>query len=83
MRHSQVEAAHPVAESDRLLTVEEFASRMRAPIWTVRYWIWKRKISSYRFGRTVFIPSSEIERLLSVGYRPAKIHDNTLPLDAK
>jgi len=55
----------------KLLTVAEAAEALRIKPATVRAWVLRRKINSYRVGRAVRIGAEEIERVLSNGLRPA------------
>jgi excisionase family DNA binding protein len=56
----------------RLLTVVEAASALRIRPCTLRMWLQRRKINSFRVGRAVRISTDEIERVLHDGLRPAK-----------
>jgi excisionase family DNA binding protein len=56
----------------KLLTVAEFAEALGMTQAGVRRWILERRISTIRLGRLCRIPSEEIDRLVSEGYRPAK-----------
>jgi excisionase family DNA binding protein len=58
-------AAHP-------RTVVEAARELGISPFTVRAWIQHRRIGFLRLGRSVRIPESEIQRLLRVGFVPAK-----------
>lgn len=55
----------------KLLTVAESAEALRIKPATIRAWLRRRKITSYRVGRSVRIASEEIERVLRNGLRPA------------
>jgi excisionase family DNA binding protein len=55
-----------------LMTVAEVAQALRVKPATIRAWVLRRKINSYRVGRAVRISAEEIERILSDGRRPAK-----------
>jgi excisionase family DNA binding protein len=57
--------------NSKLLTVAEAAEALRIKPATVRAWVLRRKISSYRVGRAVRIGAEEIERVLLNGLRPA------------
>ena len=61
--------------SNKLLTVAEVAEALRIKPATVRSWLLRGKINSYRVGRAVRIEEAEIERLLKEGRRPAKEKD--------
>jgi excisionase family DNA binding protein len=53
-------------------TVVEAAHELGISPFTVRAWIQRRRIGFVRLGRSVRIPESEIQRLLTVGFVPAK-----------
>jgi excisionase family DNA binding protein len=57
--------------SERYVTVGEFAKRLALAPVTVRSWCAQRRISSVRLGRARRIPESEIARVLAAGYTPA------------
>ena len=50
---------------------EETAEALRIKPATVRAWVLRRKINSYRVGRAVRIGAEEIEQVLRNGLRPA------------
>ena len=54
-----------------LLTIPEFANALRVKPSCVRRWISESKITSVHVGRLVRIPTSEVERIISIGTRPA------------
>jgi excisionase family DNA binding protein len=54
-----------------LLTIPEFASLLRIRPSCVRRWIHEERITTVRVGRLVRIPMSEVERVISLGTRPA------------
>jgi len=58
--------------NSKLLTVSETAEALRIKPATVRAWVLRRKISSFRVGRAVRVSAEEIDRLLHDGLRPAK-----------
>jgi excisionase family DNA binding protein len=58
--------------SFKLLTVMEAAEALRIKPATVRAWLLRRRISSYRVGRLVRISSEEIQKLLRDSQVPAK-----------
>ena len=58
--------------SMKLLKVEEVVERLNVKVSTVRSWILTIHIISHRVGRSVRIASTEIERILSNGLRPAR-----------
>ena len=55
-----------------LLRVDEFAASLGVTPACVRRWLLERKIVSTRIGRLVRIPSSEVQRLVDEGLRPAR-----------
>jgi excisionase family DNA binding protein len=55
----------------KLLTVHEAAEALRLRPSTIRMWILKRSINSFRVGRAVRISAEEIDRILRAGLRPA------------
>jgi excisionase family DNA binding protein len=59
-------------EFKELLTISEFADALRIRPSCVRRWLLESKITSIHVGRLVRIPSSEVERILRVGTRPAR-----------
>ena len=56
----------------QLLTVAEAAEALRIKPATVRAWVLRRKINSFRIGRSVRISVEEIDRVLRAGLRPAR-----------
>lgn len=46
-------------------TVAELASRLRVSQFTVRRWIWGRRLKAKMLGSRIRIPASEAERFLS------------------
>ena len=55
-----------------LLSVPEFASALNITVACARRWVLERKISTVKLGRLIRIPSSEVERLIDAGLRPAR-----------
>jgi excisionase family DNA binding protein len=55
-----------------LLQVGEFAASLRVTPACVRRWIRESKITVVKLGRLVRIPASEIDRIVSLGTRPAR-----------
>jgi excisionase family DNA binding protein len=55
----------------KLFTVAETAEALRIKPATVRAWLLRRKISSFRVGRAVRVSAEEIDRVLHDGLRPA------------
>lgn len=56
----------------QLLNVREFAKALGVTPSCVRRWVLERKIESVRIGRLVKLRSSEIDRLIASGVRPAR-----------
>ena len=57
----------------KLLTVREVAERLALKEATIRAWLLVRRIASVRVGgRAVRIPYSEVERIVSEGFVPAR-----------
>ena len=56
----------------KLYTVQETAEALRIRPSTVRAWVLRRKINTFRVGRAVRISADEIKRVLEDGLRPAK-----------
>jgi excisionase family DNA binding protein len=56
----------------RLLRVPEFAESLNVHVSTVRGWILKRRITTVRVGRSVRVPASEVERMITAGTVPAR-----------
>ena len=58
---------------DRMLLVDEAADKLGLSAMTIYKWIGQRRIGFVRLGvRTVRIPLSEVNRLLSDGFRAAR-----------
>jgi excisionase family DNA binding protein len=55
-----------------LLRVGEFAASLRITPACVRRWIRESKVTVVKLGRLVRIPSTEVERIISIGTRPAR-----------
>jgi excisionase family DNA binding protein len=55
-----------------LLSVPQFAQALGAKPSCIRRWILMRKITVVKIGRLVRIPSSEVQRLIDSGIRPAR-----------
>lgn len=58
-------------KGEKLLKVSEAAQRLSLSSWTVRGWIYRRKIDVVRLGAAVRIPEETVERLIQEGFRPA------------
>ncbi len=56
----------------KLLTIVEASEALRIKRSTLRAWILRRKVASFRVGRSVRISAEEVERVLSEGLRPAR-----------
>jgi excisionase family DNA binding protein len=55
-----------------LLNVNQAAEKLGITTACIRRWILERKISTVKIGRLVRIPGTELERLISSGFRPAR-----------
>jgi excisionase family DNA binding protein len=66
-------------EPTPLLSVTEFAARLRVTPACVRRWLFESKIAKIKLGRVVRIPASEADRLISEGLCPARIA-NRMPV---
>ena len=62
----------PAANEVGLLRVTRAAEELGVSIHTVRAWIAQRRIGHVRLGRAIRVPRSEVERLLEIGFVPAK-----------
>jgi excisionase family DNA binding protein len=51
----------------QLLGVAQFALRVSASPWTIRYHVAKGHLKSTRIGKRVLIPDSEIDRIAAEG----------------
>ena len=58
-------------KGEKLLKVSEAAQRLSLSPWTLRGWIFRRKIDAVRLGSAVRIPEETIQRLIQEGFRPA------------
>jgi excisionase family DNA binding protein len=65
-------------ESTPLLSITEFAARLRVTSACVRRWLFERKIAQVKLGRLVRIPAAEVDRLISEGLRPRR-SDQAVP----
>ena len=54
----------------KLLTLAETADALRIKPATVRAWVLRRKINSYRVGRAVRIGADAVDQVLRNGLRP-------------
>lgn len=57
---------------EKLFTIPEFAERLRKKQSGVRRWVLERRIAVIKVGRNVRIPESELRRIVSEGFRPAR-----------
>lgn len=57
-----------------LLTINEAAARLNLSPWTVRRWIYGKRLDSVKLGRAIRVPLSAVER---------KIKDGTTLADAR
>ena len=55
-----------------LLSIPQVAERLGITEAAVRRWVLLRKISVIKVGRLVRVPSTELDRLLADGLRPAR-----------
>jgi excisionase family DNA binding protein len=62
-----------MASEVTLLSVPQFADALGITPACVRRWVLERKITTVKLGRLIRIPSSEVERLVTSGLRPARI----------
>jgi excisionase family DNA binding protein len=51
--------------------VAEFADRLGVSVHTARHWAHSRKIASTKIGKLLFIPVSELDRLIQENMTPA------------
>ncbi len=58
------------SREDELLTVPQFAHAIGMSVSTIRAWIVRRHVAVVHLGRSVRIPSSEINRLFAAGFVP-------------
>jgi len=54
-----------------LLTVPEFAARLKVTVACVRRWLVEKRVATVKVGRLIRIPSIEADRIIDEGYRPA------------
>jgi excisionase family DNA binding protein len=59
-------------QTQRLLTVPEFAERIGVTSACVRRWVLERRVTSIKLGRCVRIQPEEALRLIEAGVRPAR-----------
>jgi excisionase family DNA binding protein len=56
----------------KLLSAPEFAAAIGVTVACTRRWLLERKIASVKLGRLIRIPSTEVDRLVEEGFRPAR-----------
>ena len=66
-------------ESTPLLSITEFAARLRVTSACVRRWLLEGKIAKVKLGRLVRIPAAEVDRLISEGLRPSRSDQRVPP----
>jgi excisionase family DNA binding protein len=59
-------------QTQKLLTVQEFAKELRVTAACIRRWILERRITTVKLGRLVRIPESEANRVIEAGLRRAQ-----------
>jgi excisionase family DNA binding protein len=57
---------------DRMLTVPEAAARLGLSVATIRAWISRRRLAHVHLGRAVRVPESQIAKIISDGFVPAR-----------
>jgi excisionase family DNA binding protein len=50
-----------------LLTIREAADRLHLSEWTIRRWVYGKRLDSVRLGRAVRIPVSAVEKKIKEG----------------
>lgn len=63
--------------ADAFYTPEELAAMLKVTRQAIYNWIQQGHMESVRIGRTVRIPSEEVERLLREGRTPRKISESS------
>jgi excisionase family DNA binding protein len=58
-------------DNQRLVSIQEAATRLGLRPVTIRQWAGARKIARVKLGRRVLIPVSEVERLIEASTIPA------------
>lgn len=61
-----------IEEVGRLLSLAECAAATGNKVSTWRAWILKRKVPSYRIGRSVRVAKQDLERMVEAGRIPAR-----------
>jgi excisionase family DNA binding protein len=54
----------------QLITVDECAAELGVTIACIRRWVLERRIAVIKIGRLVKIPQTEVERIVTAGFRP-------------
>ena len=65
------------SSKSELLTVDEFAAFLRVKPATIRDWVLRRRIPSYRVGRLVRLKRADAEALIEDGFVPAYRNGHT------
>lgn len=71
-RNDECLAAATSVLTDSPMRIKKFAGRIDMAEKTVRRWVAEGKIAHIRYGRSIRIPLSELNRLAAEGHRPAK-----------
>ncbi len=59
-------------QSEQLLRIPEVAEQLTLRPVTIRAWLVRRKLAYLRIGRSIRIPRSEVDRVLSEGMVPRR-----------
>ena len=59
-------------QSEQLLRIPEVAEQLSLRPVTIRAWLARRKLSFVRVGRSIRIPRSEVDRVLTEGTVPRR-----------
>ncbi len=59
-------------QSEQLLRIPEVAEQLTLRPVTIRAWLARRKLSFVRVGRSIRIPRSEVDRVLTEGTVPRR-----------
>ena len=54
----------------RLITIHDFAARLSISVWTARGMAYSGRIDSVKIGRLLQVPETEVQRVISEGFRP-------------
>jgi excisionase family DNA binding protein len=66
-------AVKSIKSDEKLCRIEEFAKRLEIKSSTARAWVLARRVAKVRVGRrAIRIPESEITRIISEGFVPAR-----------